>query len=66
LTASDYGKSVIILEKMPVIGGNSLLSTGLINAPDPERQKLVGIDDSNDLFFKQTYDAGPKTGNQNL
>lgn len=66
LTASDYGKSVIILEKMPVIGGNSLLSTGLINAPDPERQKLVGIDDSNDLFFKQTYDAGHKTGNQEL
>lgn len=66
LTAAGYGKSVIILEKMPVIGGNSLLSTGLINAPDPERQKLVGIEDSNDLFFKQTYEAGHRSGNQEL
>lgn len=66
LTAADYGKNVIILEKMPVIGGNSLLSTGLINAPDPERQKLAGIEDSNDLFFKQTYEAGHRSGNQEL
>lgn len=66
LTASELGKKVIILEKMPVIGGNTLLSTGLINAPDPDRQKKFGIEDSNELFFKQTYEAGHKKGNTEL
>lgn len=66
LTASDHGKNVIILEKMPIIGGNTLLSTGLINAPDPDRQKLFGINDSKELFFKQTYEAGHQTGNKEL
>lgn len=66
LTAAEFGKSVIILEKMPIIGGNSLLSTGLINAPDPERQKQLGIDDSKELFFQQTYEAGHRKGNTEL
>ncbi len=66
LSAAGLGKSVLILEKMPVIGGNTLLSTGLINAPDPERQKQFKIDDSNELFFKQTYEAGHRKGNTEL
>ena len=55
LSAHEAGADVEILEKMPVIGGNTLVSSGVINAPDPERQKSAGIDDSPSLFALQTY-----------
>ena len=39
LSASEKGASVVVLEKMPTIGGNTLVSSGFFNAPDPQRQK---------------------------
>lgn len=66
LSAHEAGADVEILEKMPVIGGNTLVSSGVINAPDPERQKSAGIDDSPSLFALQTYESGHRKGDVRL
>ncbi|GAB7260457.1 hypothetical protein DaDZ19_21240 [Dickeya ananatis] len=38
LTALDKGKSVILLEKFPAIGGNTVRTGGWVNAAEPEWQ----------------------------
>lgn len=38
VTAAEAGKSVIVLEKMPIIGGNTLRCASAYNSADPERQ----------------------------
>ncbi|MGF1688050.1 flavocytochrome c [Photobacterium japonica] len=38
LTALDNGKSVILLEKFPAIGGNTVRTGGWVNAAEPEWQ----------------------------
>ena len=38
LTAMDKGKSVILLEKFPAIGGNTVRTGGWVNAAEPEWQ----------------------------
>jgi flavocytochrome c len=58
IEASDAGSSVILLEKNPFVGGNSITASGGYNAVDPERQKKQGIEDSIDLHYKQTLAGG--------
>lgn len=58
VTAADKGAGVVVLEKMPIIGGNTVISGGYLNAADPERQGKQGIQDSPENHFKQTLDAG--------
>ncbi len=58
VTAAEKGATVIVLEKMPNIGGNTIISGGGLNAADPARQDKQGIKDSTDLHFKQTIAAG--------
>lgn len=42
VTAKDLGvKNVLVLEKMPVIGGNTLRFASAFNAADPDRQKAL-------------------------
>ena len=42
VTAKDLGvKNVLVLEKMPVIGGNTLRCASGFNAADPDRQKAL-------------------------
>lgn len=64
--AVEKGSSVIVVEKNGYVGGNTILSGGIYNAPDPEKQKAQGIEDSNELFFKQTYESGDKAVNPEL
>ena len=66
VSASQNGASVIIVEKMPALGGNTLVCGGIYNCPDPALQKPEGIDDSVDLFIKQTWEAGDKVANKEL
>ena len=58
IEAYDAGASVLILEKMPVHGGNSIISIGAYNCVDPERQKAQGIEDFIELHYEQTLSGG--------
>lgn len=63
---TDPKCAVLVIEKMPIIGGNTLLSSGVFNAPDPALQAPLGIQDSPAFFFKQTFDAGHRTADPKL
>lgn len=58
IEARDAGASVVILEKMPALGGNSTIAGGVYNCVDPPRQQAAGITDSTDLHFQQTIAGG--------
>lgn len=58
LTAAATGKSVIILEKMPMIGGNTMISGGGMAAPGNWLQQEEGIEDSLELYAQDTLDGG--------
>lgn len=45
LEAVKTGKKVILLEKMPYVGGNTLRATGGINAAETKMQEQLGIQD---------------------
>ena len=48
---------IVVLEKNPKAGGDTLISGGYFNAVDPERQGPQGIDDSPELFLQQILEA---------
>ncbi len=58
MVSRQLGQNILLLEKMPVAGGNSVIAHGGANAADPERQKKQGIQDSTDLHFKHTMEGG--------
>lgn len=58
VTAAEQGASVLIAEKMPMIGGDTLISGGKYNAVDPKRQKPQGIEDSVEYFTEQILASG--------
>ncbi len=66
VSAAQNGASVIVVEKTAAVGGNTIACGGIYNAPDPALQKPAGVEDSVDLFVKQTWEAGDKLGNINL
>ena len=57
LTAAAAGKSVIILEKLPSIGGNTQVSGGGMAAPCNWLQQEEGIEDSPELFEQDIITA---------
>lgn len=59
-------KSVIILEKMHMIGGNTIRAGGAMNAVYDKKQKAQGIEDSIEKHFQQTYEGGNKVADQTL
>lgn len=52
------GKEVIVVEKMPVVGGNTLRATGGINAAGTSVQKALGIEDSVETHYEDTMKGG--------
>lgn len=64
--ATSAGASVIVIEKTAILGGNTLVNGGIYNCPDPELQKPAGVEDSVELFVKQTYEGGDKIANLKL
>ncbi len=62
---NDGGK-VIILEKMPVNGGNSIINGGLLAVVNSRLQKKAGIKDSVDLYLKDLLAAGQGINHVNL
>lgn len=66
VSASDAGASVILIEKLASVGGNTLVCGGIYNCPDPELQKPQGIEDSVEFYVQQTWEGGDKVGNLDL
>lgn len=58
ITAAQNGKSVIILEKASVVGGNSSYATGGMNAAATHYQAEQGIEDTPELFYEDTMKGG--------
>ncbi|MDL2217273.1 flavocytochrome c [Christensenellaceae bacterium OttesenSCG-928-M15] len=64
--ATANGASVIMIEKTSILGGNTLVCGGIYNCPDPQLQEPAGIEDSVELFIKQTYEGGDMVGDLTL
>ncbi|MBP9921334.1 MAG: FAD-binding protein, partial [Proteiniclasticum sp.] len=66
VSAHQNGAKVLLVEKMPNIGGNTIISGSAFNAVDPKRQSAQGIEDSVEKHFQQTYEGGDKQGDPEL
>lgn len=62
ITAHDAGAKVIILEKMPITGGNTQIASGGMNAAGTKYQAAQGIKDSWELMRDDTLTGGKKLG----
>ncbi|MEJ8324753.1 flavocytochrome c [Kosakonia sacchari] len=62
IQAHDEGASVLIVEKMPTIGGNTIKASAGMNAAETRFQRVKGIQDSKELFYAETLKGG---GNKN-
>ena len=58
IEAHNSGAEVLVIEKMKAPGGNSVISDGGIAACGTEEQRIRGIEDSCDLFFRDMMNAG--------
>ncbi len=57
--ATQQGAKVIVLEKMPMVGGNSLKASGGMNCADTKFQAAAGITDSGvQEFIEDTMNGG--------
>ncbi len=52
IQAHDEGASVLIVEKMPTIGGNTIKASAGMNAAETRFQRVKGIQDSKELFYQ--------------
>ncbi|HHT7804385.1 TPA: flavocytochrome c [Streptococcus suis] len=66
ISAKDAGASVVLLEKMPIIGGNTAKSSAGMNASQTKFQEAEGIADSNDKFYEETLKGGKGTNDPEL
>lgn len=66
ITALNKGKKVIMLEKMPIVGGNSQLAAGGMNAAGTRFQKAKNIPDNADTIFNDTMKGGKNINNPDL
>jgi fumarate reductase flavoprotein subunit len=66
ITARDMGAKVIVVEKQPVTGGNSMLAAGGMNAADTQFQRAKGIKDSPELMQKDTMAGGKNQSDPEL
>ena len=58
IEAARRGAKVILLEKMGSVGGNTNAATGGLNASETSVQKKLGIQDSNEQYYKDTMAGG--------
>ena len=66
VTMTDLGHKVVVLEKMPMIGGNTVRAEGGINAAETEQQKKAGIPDTIEQFYEDTMKGGHNINNPEL
>lgn len=56
--AADRGAKVIVIEKMPVMGGSSSICGGALSFAGTDMQEEKGIKDSNELLYKDLMTVG--------
>lgn len=56
--AVSAGRKVIVVEKMPIVGGNTSRATGGMNAAGTSIQAAAGIKDDVETFYKDTFTGG--------
>ncbi|GMW32379.1 hypothetical protein LOCUS_32080 [Klebsiella pneumoniae] len=66
IQAHDEGASVLIVEKMPTIGGNTIKASAGMNAAETRFQRVKGIKDSKELFYQETLKGGHNKNNPQL
>jgi fumarate reductase flavoprotein subunit len=66
IQASDRDASVLLIEKMPTIGGNTIKASVGMNAAGTRFQKLKGIDDCKEKFYQESLKGGHGTNNPQL
>ncbi|MDJ0041169.1 MULTISPECIES: flavocytochrome c [Pantoea] len=66
IQAHDEGAKVVVIEKMPTIGGNTIKASVGMNAAETRFQKLKGIEDSKELFYEETLKGGKFKNNPTL
>ncbi|QLK61112.1 flavocytochrome c [Enterobacteriaceae bacterium Kacie_13] len=66
IQAHDEGAHVVIIEKMPTIGGNTIKASVGMNAAETRFQKIKGIEDSKELFYEETLKGGKFKNNPQL
>lgn len=66
VSAHQNGAKVIVIEKMPNVGGNTIISGSAFNAVDEKRQSAQGIEDSIEKHYTQTFEGGDKKGDPEL
>ncbi len=62
IEAKSLGASVVIVEKMPFVGGNTILAHGEFAVANSWIQEEQGIEDSPELFANDLYAAGDELG----
>lgn len=67
ITAKEAGSSVVVLEKMPYLGGNTNFASGGLNAAGTKQQLAAGVtNDSPELFYEDTMKGGHNRNNPAL
>ena len=67
LSASENGaEHILVIEKLPVLGGHSRLSTGSFLAVSPKRLEPLGIHTSVDAVLEEMMEVGGGLGNKDL
>ena len=65
--ATQEGAKVLVLEKMPMVGGNSLKASGGMNCADTKFQEAAGITDSGvEEFIEDTMNGGHQLNDRAL
>ncbi|NLY09956.1 MAG: flavocytochrome c [Tissierellia bacterium] len=58
IRAKEAGANVMVFEKLPFVGGNTLISGAEYAAPGNWIQEKEGIEDNTDLFYEDVLKAG--------
>ncbi|MGF0040606.1 flavocytochrome c [Peptoniphilaceae bacterium SGI.131] len=66
ITAKENGKNVILIEKMPLVGGNTLISGAEMAVANNWIQEKEGIKDSTEQHIKDFIKGGDGIGDESL
>ena len=66
ITAEQNGAKVIVVEKMPKVGGNTILAGGAVNAVEDRSEFAIKQNDSVHWHYTQTLQGGDYQGDPEL